>query len=198
MGAGIGSTTRSLCSAEHASWTCIEPDSSLRAGFELEASRGPFACPVTLWPGTTDSLDERHHFDTVLYIDVIEHIEDDRAELARAGGLLRRGGRIVVLAPAHSFLYSRFDEAIGHYRRYTAKALRSIFPSAMAVEHWEYLDSLGMGLSLANRVLLRQSSPTARQIRFWDRMIVPCSRVADALSFRRLGKSVLVVARAPE
>ena len=57
-------------------------------------------------------------FDSIVYIDVLEHIKDDSAEIAAATARLRSNGTLVVLSPAHAWLFSAFDAAVGHYRRY--------------------------------------------------------------------------------
>ena len=67
---------------------------------------------------TIESITDAAPFDTILYVDVLEHIADDAAELARARRLLTPEGNLVVLAPAHQSLFSPFDAAVGHYRRY--------------------------------------------------------------------------------
>lgn len=58
-----------------------------------------------------DDLPPGELFDTLLYIDVLEHIPDDGAELARAAERLRPGGRVIVLSPVHQWLYSEFDNS---------------------------------------------------------------------------------------
>lgn len=73
---------------------------------------------------TLAALPRDSRFDTILYIDVLEHIADDRAELVEAARRLNPGGYLVVLSPAHQWLFTAFDAAIGHVRRYTAKSLR--------------------------------------------------------------------------
>ena len=55
------------------------------------------------------------------------------------------------------------------------------------------LDSLGLLASLGNRMLLRASLPSRAQIRFWDGLLVPVSRLLDPLSLGRLGKSIVAV-----
>lgn len=133
--------------------------------------------------------------DVILYIDVLEHIQDDRAEMERAAALLRPGGRIIVLAPAHQRLYSPFDAAIGHYRRYSRSALSARTPEGSRIETIRYLDCVGIITSLVNRAFLRQRQPTLRQILFWDSLVVPLSRVLDPVFGIHLGKSVLSVWR---
>lgn len=145
--------------------------------------------------GTIEDLDPSLRFDTILYIDVLEHIPDDAAELEGAGGRLRPGGCLAVVAPAHAGLTSALDRAVGHLRRYTRETLRSAAPAALdCIAIW-YLDSLGILASFANRVILRQRLPSATEVRLWDRVLVPCSVVVDRLTGYRLGKSVVGIWR---
>ncbi len=195
VGAGMGATTRALCDRRHASWVCLEPDAALGRKFDDDQRREAYSTHVSLRRGTLDALQPGEQFDTVLYIDVLEHIEDDRAELAAAARVLRPGGRVIVLAPAHNWLFSPFDRAIGHFRRYDRARLRATAPETLRLIHAEYLDSAGMVLSLGNRLISRQKMPTPSQIRFWDRVVVPCSRLTDVLTLRRVGKSILMVWR---
>ena len=58
-----------------------------------------------------------------------------------------------------------------------------------------FLDTVGLAASLANRLFLKQSMPSASQIRLWDGAMVPLSRFVDPLSGYRLGKSILGVWR---
>jgi hypothetical protein len=104
----------------------------------------------------------------------------------------------VVLAPAHGWLFSEFDTAIGHHRRYNGSELRARTPPGVAIDAIRYLDSVGLIASLANRLLLRRRLPTTRQILFWDRWMVPLSSRLDPVFRHRLGKSILAVWSRPE
>jgi SAM-dependent methyltransferase len=145
--------------------------------------------------GTLKDIPDERLFDAILYMDVIEHIEDDSGELENAFRHLNPGGYLIVLVPAHKALYSKFDKKIGHFRRYNKDMVRAILPQKMKIQVLYYLDSLGCILSFSNKILLKQSYPTVPQIKFWDRVIVPVSRLLDRLSFHRIGKSVLLVAQ---
>ena len=134
-------------------------------------------------------------FDCVLYVDVLEHIEDGNRELQCAADHLAPDGHLVVLCPAHQWLFSPFDEAIGHYRRYSRRTLRRAGPLAFRLVRLRYLDSVGLLASLANRILLRSSTPSHRQIRFWDRFMVPVSGIIDPILGYHLGKSIIAVWR---
>ena len=135
----------------------------------------------------------QEQFNTILYIDVPEHIENDRAEVAKAAQLLSPEGRVIVLAPAHQFLYSPFDRSIGHFRRYSLAGLRKLTPPGCCVATAFLLDSVGFFASLANRLILRLAMPTKAQIITWDRAIVPLSRLFDPITGFRFGKSAIIV-----
>ena len=197
VGAGIGGTTDVLLAGTARTWTCLEPDGDLHA--RLAGAVPGYAArekvSTSALRGVVSDLPAAASFDCVLYVDVLEHIDDDRAELARAAARTRAGGAIVVMSPAHQWLYSPFDEHVGHCRRYAKKRLREIAPPATRVERLRYLDAAGLLASLASRWLLRAALPTAGQLEAWDRLLVPCSRVLDPLLAYRAGKSVLAVYR---
>ena len=193
VGAGIGANTVLLFNASVKRWVCLEPDPHLAKELKASLERASLDGRCEVVPGTLSDLKDDCGFDAVLYLDVLEHIYKDRAELARAASLLRPGGVLVVLAPAHGWLWTSFDAAIGHHRRYTRSTLRAIVPEGLQTRLLIYLDSMGLLASLANRWLLKQATPTARQIAVWGRILVPISRCLDPLLCHMLGKSVLGV-----
>jgi len=193
VGAGIGANTLRLRSGSEQRWVCLEPDPQLAAALREQLAGGPLEATTEVVTGTVEDLEPSRHFDSILYIDVLEHIEDDRGELGRAARLLAPGGHLVVLGPAHAWLFSPFDQAIGHFRRYTTSALGGLTPPGVRLVSAFYLDSVGLLASAANRLLLRQSLPSAQQIQVWDRLMVPCSRLLDPLTGYRAGKSVVAI-----
>jgi SAM-dependent methyltransferase len=195
VGAGIGGTTRVLCTPEADRWVCLEPDAELAERLHAALAERPFPAPVEIEIGTVGELAAGRRFDCILYVDVLEHIEADRAELRAAAAHLKPGGRLVVLCPAHPLLYTAFDKAIGHYRRYTKAMYRAIEPDGLRRERLFYLDSAGLLLSLGNRLLLRSGAPTVKQVKIWDRLFVPVSRIVDPVLGRTVGKSVVGVWR---
>ena len=154
----------------------------------IEAGTLPSCCEARV--GTLANLDGGP-FDVLLYIDVLEHIEDDRAELNLAAAKLKSGGRLIVLAPAHQWLFTPFDRSVGHFRRYNKRMLGELRPDGLELIALDYLDSAGLLASLANRCLLRQAMPMPWQIETWDRLLVPTSRLLDPPLRGCLGKSIL-------
>jgi SAM-dependent methyltransferase len=190
-GAGLGGTTKFLCDGTQQEWLCLEPDEQLFAKTSelIRQQSLPRICRAVC--GTLADLPENEVFDCIIYIDVVEHIENDREELLNAQKHLAEGGFLIILVPAHNFLYSPFDKAIGHFRRYNKKMLSEVAPADMKKIRLHYLDFVGLSASLANKLLLSRSYPTLQQILFWDKVMVPVSVILDSLTGFRFGKSVL-------
>jgi protein-L-isoaspartate O-methyltransferase len=194
VGAGIGSNTGYLAGVStFTSWQCLEPDCSQADVIRDRIATGELPAGCAVVSGTLADLPPDAKFDAILYLDVLEHIRDDRAEVAAAAAHLGRNGRLIVLAPAHNWLFTPFDERIGHYRRYSRRSLAALTVPALRIVSLRYVDSVGMVASLANRLLLSASMPTDRQIQVWDRCMVPISRFSDGLLMGSLGKSVIGV-----
>jgi SAM-dependent methyltransferase len=191
VGAGIGTTTALLNDEMADQWLMLEPDEQMSEVLKrkLELRTLPGNCRVET--GTIDRLTTT--FDTIIYIDVLEHIGNDAAELNKAAALLNSGGHLIVLSPAFQFLYSPFDKAIGHYRRYNRKMLRKLTPGSLQICSIRYYDAAGFFASLMNRWFLKQKYPTPSQVRFWDKWLVPASVFSDKLFFHCFGKSIIAV-----
>ena len=187
VGAGIGSNIAYLRHPPVRAWTAVEPDAAQAAQIRAPG--------VRVLAGTIDVIGAAERFDTILYLDVLEHLADDAAELRRAAAHLAPGGRLVVLAPAHRWLTSPMDAAVGHYRRYSAGELRALTPPGCGLEVLVQIDSLGCLASLGNRLVLRQEQMTAWQLRLWDGVLVPLSRRLDRWLGFRCGRSLLAVWR---
>ena len=104
---------------------------------------------------------------------------------------------MIVLSPACQGLFSPFDRAVGHYRRYSRRRLAEVAPTDLETVRLIALDSVGMLASFANRRMLKQELPTRKQIAVWDKWMIPCSRVLDPIFGGRVGKSVLGIWRKP-
>lgn len=195
VGAGIGETARALWNDDCSQWVCLEPD--VRLAQRLQGVVLGSGSPPEIVVGDMLAIPASPAFDTIVYVDVLEHIREDTAELRSAAKRLAPGGRLVVLSPAFQSLYSPFDRAIGHERRYTRSTLSAVFPKELNRLSVFYADALGAALSFANSLVLKQSMPTRRQIVFWDRVIVPISRVLDPLVLRGFGRSVIAIYSKP-
>ena len=190
VGAGNGGTTRLLINDSVEKWLCLEPDIKLFHSLEKKIKLGELPAKTDAIQGTINVIN-KNTFDTIAYIDVLEHIEDDFNEINKAAKLLSIGGKIIVLSPAYSWLYSPFDLSIGHFRRYDYKSLKKIETESLKLIHYEYLDSVGTILNFLNKHILRNTYPTKTQITFWDKVIVTISKIIDPIINRRFGKSII-------
>jgi len=187
VGAGIGGTTAVFRTGREDSWTCLEPDPSLVAVLQKNVS------DAEVITGILADVAPGRVFDSMIYIDVMEHIENDGQEFQHAAAHLAPGGHLIVLCPAHQSLYSPFDKSVGHYRRYSKSMFRALRTDDLSETRMIYLDSVGLFASIANKWLLSQSLPTPAQIAFWDNCLVRASRISDWILRYSVGKSVLGV-----
>jgi len=96
------------------------------------------------------------HFDLVLLLDVLEHIVDDAAALARAAELVGRDGLLICTVPAGKFLWSARDARHGHQRRYNRAGLQRLFANrGLRIEKLSYFNTLLFPIAVAHRLLAR-------------------------------------------
>ncbi len=146
-------------------------------------------------------------FDLICMLDVIEHIEDDRAALAAVEGKMNPGGTLLITVPAYMFLWSGHDVANHHMRRYVRPKLRALvedsgFTVAYATYYNTLLFPLIAAIRLAKRLLRRKDeldvAPTSAPVNATLKTIFASERVLlPALSFP-VGVSILLVATKPE
>lgn len=136
--------------------------------------------------------------DTVLAINVLEHIEDDVAALRAMSECVVPGGTIVLWVPAYQQLYGDFDRKVGHFRRYTPTTLRAAFTDAgLDVRLCEPKNLLG---AAAWWLAVRKGgsgAPNRKLVSIYDRFVVPVTRGVESLVKVPFGQSVLGVARVP-
>lgn len=188
VGAGLGGNIEYLSDLpEH--YTALEPDKEMAKTLETQFPN------ISVFSGTISDLPVGQTYDTILYIDVLEHIDDDKSEFDLAINRLAPGGHLIVLCPAHQYLFSAFDKAVGHFRRHTKSSFKALTDDFKEIERKKliYLDSVGMLASLTNKWFLKSPMPTQKQVDFWDSTIVPISKLVDILTFNMIGKTVIGV-----
>jgi len=111
-------------------------------------------------------------FDTIVAVNVIEHVKDDAALVRRLAALLRPGGKLVVCVPACPFAYGSLDRALGHHRRYTRRSLRALLEGAgLRPAPPAYMNGLGLvGWTVHGR-LLRRRQLSPRQVQLFERLV---------------------------
>jgi glycosyltransferase involved in cell wall biosynthesis len=135
--------------------------------------------------------------DTVVCMNVLEHIEDDRAVLSNLNRVLPENSRLVFLVPFNPRLTSEFDREIGHFRRYAAGELDAKMTEAgFAVEHQFYFNKVGVFAWWFGNRLCGQRTLTSWQLKLYN-FLTPVFRVVDHI-LPTAGLSTIVVARKPK
>jgi SAM-dependent methyltransferase len=192
VGAGIGSITRLLLRQPVGRVVAFEPSSNMFPVL-AEAVRGePRATAVRGLFGPAQAGEE---FDSVAYINVLEHVEHEREELDAAHAALRRGGHLLVFVPALAWLFSDFDREVGHYRRYSRDGLERVVAHAgFEVVTSRYFDIAGV-LPWYIHFTLLGGGMGRGSVSLYDRLVVPPMRLVESLVPPPIGKNVLLVAR---
>jgi SAM-dependent methyltransferase len=133
-------------------------------------------------------------YDTIMLLDVLEHIENDQAFLSHLRGALRPGGRLILKVPAYRWLFCKMDEAVGHYRRYDRTTLSAVLKAAGfdLVEHRPFNAPAIAGWFLNGKILGR-TTPPAEQVAAFDRL-VPAFRFVEQTGLLPFGVSLISVA----
>jgi len=193
VGAGSGSVSQLLLERNPKSLHAFEPSNNLFPSLVKALSDDARAKAVNDFFSARDGP----KFDTVIYINVLEHIEDDRAELATAFAALNPGGHLLVFVPALSWLYSRHDRDIGHFRRYSKPELAALVAeTGFSVVKNRYFDIAGIIPWYVNFVLLR-NSVGEKSVALYDHWVVPLMSRVESVVTPPLGKNVLLVGRKP-
>lgn len=132
--------------------------------------------------------------DSVVAVNVLEHIEDDAGALRRMAGLVRPGGTIVLWVPAYQQLYGEFDRLVGHVRRYTPRTVSAAAHRAgLTVREVRPVNFLG---AFAWWLAVRRGgsqAPNRKLVRIYDRWVVPVTAMLERLVRVPFGQSVLCV-----
>lgn len=170
-----------------------------------EADPGRLAGLRARYPDRTDvvvrelevPITETAEHSAVVAYNVLEHIEDDVAALRSFAGLVRPGGKVVLIVPAFEIAMSDFDREIGHYRRYRTKGLtRALVAAGLRPVTVRYVNPVGLvGWIVLMRLLGKRTDDTP--VSFFDRFLVPPLRALETKVRPPFGQSVLAVAEVP-
>lgn len=137
---------------------------------------------------------ERGGHSAVVALNVLEHIDDDVGALRAFAGLVRPGGRVVLVVPAFPMLYSRFDAEIGHARRYRRQTLTCALTAAgLTVERLHHVNAVGLVAWFVGMRLLGRRPADGPALRLFDR-VVPLLAAAERRRPPPFGQSLFAVA----
>lgn len=194
VGAGMGSFSQLLLETQLEFLTAFEPSRNMFPALRESLHGIDRATAVN---GFLDAQHVSQAFDTVAYINVLEHIEDDAGELEKAFSLLKPCGHLIVFVPALPWLYSKVDEQVGHYRRYSKNQLLDLVTSTgFSIVQSRYFDVAGIVPWYISFVLLKHGL-SGNKVNLYDKLVVPPMRVLESMLTPPIGKNILLIARKP-
>jgi len=152
----------------------------------------------TIFSDVADRLRTAQRPDSILYVNVLEHIFDDETELATVHRSVRSGGRVLIFVPALRWLYGSFDEHIGHHRRYTKSELEGKCRRAgFRIVDCRYFDIAGIVPWWLKYCLFKSSTMEAWAVKSYDAYVVPATRAIESIVRSPIGKNLLLIAEKP-
>tara|TARA_B100000575_G_scaffold143271_1_gene114338 strand:+ start:264 stop:944 length:681 start_codon:yes stop_codon:yes gene_type:complete len=133
-------------------------------------------------------------FNSILYMNVLEHIKNDKKEINISLNKLNNKGYLIILVPAHNELYTKFDKEIGHYRRYKVNFFKKLKLKNSKIVKLQYLDCLGYFLYYLNKVFYKNEIyPSKFKIFIWDKFFTPLTIILDRFLSYKFGKNILCI-----
>lgn len=192
VGAGTGNFSQFLLQAGVEQLVAYEPSDNMFAQLETQFADVDAVTSVNGF-FEDDSNDYLNTFDSVCYVNVLEHIEDDVVALQHAYKTLKVGGHILIFVPALAFLYSELDRKVGHFRRYSKKGLVEVAESAgFVINKTHYFDMLGIVPWYIAFVLLKQTT-TEANVSLYDKLVVPLASKLEPRLRPFIGKNLVLV-----
>jgi len=198
VGAGTGSFSELLLQENIDSLSLVEPSEmfgSLTAKVSQIRNQTKVDFYQSIFSEVASEIFDKQKPDSIIYVNVLEHIEDDASELEFIYKTLGKGGRCFIFVPALMSLYGEFDRKIGHFRRYTKREVKEKCQAAgFKVLKSKYFDFAGMLPWFVKYKLLKSDSLDSGAVTMYDKMAIPFVRQMEKFVNVPLGKNVLMVA----
>jgi len=200
VGAGVGSFSE-LILTQHVCKTLslVEPSDSMYEQLRVHLRQLDSGVNLDLYHSTfveaADLIKSEQAPDSIIYVNVLEHIADDEGELEVVCRTLSESGRVFIFVPALKWLFSTFDERVGHVRRYSKSELeQKLRRAGFKILSCAYFDFPGIFPWWLNYRLLKSVTMDPGAVRFYDQFIIPAVRRIESVIAMPIGKNVIAVA----
>jgi len=195
VGAGTGSFSELLLERHLESLLLVEPSTAM---YQQLCRRMAESQNVKTYNDVFENVAEQirsvERPDSIIYVNVLEHIADDVHELNVINKTLDAGGRVFIFVPALRWLHGSYDRQINHFRRYTRTELeKKCVASGFKVIASRYFDLFGVLPWWVKYKVLQSNNMEPGAVRFYDQRVVPIARTLESTFNPPLGKNVLLV-----
>ncbi len=199
VGAGTGSFSELLLERRLESLSLVEPSTAMHQ--QLSRRMEELRPPVTVktyndvFENVAGQIRSTSQPDSIIYVNVLEHIADDVNELKVINDTLDAGGRLFIFVPALSWLHGSMDRQLGHFRRYTRTEIeKKCVAAGFRVIVSRYFDVMGVLPWWVKYKLLQSDQMEPGAVRFYDQRVVPVARMLESSVTPPIGKNVLLIA----
>lgn len=198
VGAGTGSFSEFLLETEPKTLSLVEPSEMFNQlknkEFVVNQDSTQIITYQSIFSHISSDLHDRQSPDTIIYINVLEHIEDDEFELELVNKTLSDRGKIIIFVPALNFLFSEFDKQIGHFRRYTkSELIKKCKVANFEIKLAKYFDISGILPWFIKYKLLKSLNMESGAVQLYDRSVVPITKFLESMVTPPIGKNLLLI-----
>ena len=196
VGAGTGSFSELLLERRLESLSLVEPSTAMYEQLcERLSSSQNVSTYNDIFGRVASQIRSSAKPDSIIYVNVLEHVEDDVNELRIIGDTLDSGGRLFIFVPALRWLHGSMDRQLDHFRRYMRSELeKKCVAAGFKVITSRYFDLFGVLPWWVKYKVLQSKKMEPGAVRFYDQRVVPIARTLESSLIPPLGKNVLLVA----
>lgn len=199
VGAGTGLFSELLLKEKPKTISLIEPSEMfnyLRKNINQVETKTEISFYQAFFTQVANTIVKEKKIDSIIYVNVLEHIEDDLEELKTIYKTLSKGGKCFIFVPALMSLYGNFDKSIGHYRRYSKNELEDkCISSGFEIVKLKYIDFAGIIPWFIKYKIFKSSSLNASSVKLYDKVAVPLVKSFERLIPALIGKNLLLIAQ---
>ena len=199
VGAGIGSFTELLLELEPQSLALVEPSEmfySLEVNTAERESKTDLSLYHSVFTEAAGAIVAKQRPDTIIYVNVLEHIEDDENELKAVFDTLADGGHCLIFVPALMSLYGEFDRKVGHFRRYSKRELEEKCRAAgFNIVRSFFFDIAGVLPWYMKYRVLNSDGLGSQAVTAYDNLVVPIMRRIEQITGVPVVKNLLAIMR---
>ena len=198
VGAGTGSFSEMILDRSPASLALVEPSKEMYSLLIARIGRLQTTARIQTYNEVfslvAGKIQSEQRPDSIIYLNVLEHIKDDVAELTVVHKTLAPGGRLFIFVPALRWLYGSFDRQIGHFRRYTRRELHQKCEGVgFSILKSKYFDSAGIFTWWLKYRLLKSQGIEPVAVKLYDKLVIPPLKRIESLISPPIGKNILLI-----